>query len=118
MHLHDRALSVARAAAKVLPYVSFAALGVAVTVEPALAAIGAGLPGVAAVTTAVQNGSTGIGVAGAVGGVALKSMLFHHDNRGDWTHTVQGLCLSMCGGAVAANALALATIGGAGALLR
>jgi hypothetical protein len=116
MHVHPRVLSLARAAANALPYlgVGAAVFGLA---EPAFAA-GAALPGLGAVTTAVQNGSMSIGVAGAVGGVALKSLLFHHDQRGDWTHTVQGLCLSACGGATASNALAIATLGGgAGALL-
>ena len=107
--------------AKALPYVlsglSGAALAVAATVEPALAGF-AGLPGVAAVTAAVQNGSGAIGVAGAIGGVGLHALRFQHDRGSDWTEHVQGLGLKMCGGAVASNCVALATLGGAGALLR
>ncbi len=107
--------------AKALPYVLLGAAGtalaVAATVEPAFAAF-AGLPGVGAVTTAVQNGSGAIGVAGAIGGVGLHALRFQHDRGSDWTEHVQGLGLKMCGGAVASNCVALATLGGAGALLR
>ena len=113
--MHPRVLGAARAAAKYLPYLSIGAIAFAAS--PASAAIGAAIPGLAPVVTAIQNGSIGIGVGGAVGGVALKSLMFHHDQRGDWTHTVQGLGLSACGGAVASNALAIATLGGAGALV-
>src|ERR1019366_9945069 len=115
--MHPRVLTFARTAGKALPYLSVAAIAFGVA-EPALAAIAA-IPGVAPVTTAIQNGSIGIGTAGAVGGVALKSLGMHHAKHGDWTETVQSLCLSACGGAVASNALAIATLGGGmGALLR
>lgn len=116
MQISERVLSVARGAAKALPYLSIGALALGAA-SPALAAAGAALPGIGPTMTAIQNGSIGIGTAGAIGGVAIKSLMFHHDNRGDWTHTVQGMALSACGGAVAANAAAIATLGGAGALL-
>jgi hypothetical protein len=116
MNLLKRVLPIARTAAKALPYLSIGALALGAA-APALAAAAGALPGIGPTMTAVKNGSIGIGTAGAVGGVAIKSLLFHHDNRGDWTHTVQGLALSACGGAVAANAAAIATLGGAGALL-
>ena len=119
MKIPDRARSLGRTAVRFLPHItlgSLAILGVAGIAEPALAGFAA-LPGVGAVTTAVQNGGGAIGVAGAICGVALHALRFQHDRGSDWTEHVQGLGLKMCGGAVASNSVALATIGGAGAFV-